>query len=104
PDRYRHLSQLEVRYAGWDLSHVYLVDERSGTALCRLFPQNKAQNASGFRRTRDPDAKQPPAPAVPPATDSPPLLKKIMNDHPDPGLPPAYLPKAERPHDDGDAS
>src|SRR6516165_12517367 len=45
PDRYRHLTQLEVRYAGWDLSHVHLVDERSGTVLCRLFPQNKAQNA-----------------------------------------------------------
>jgi len=104
PDRYRHLSQLEVRYAGWDLSHVYLVDERSGTVLCRLFPQNKAQNASGFRRTRDPDAKEPPAPAVPPDTEIPPLLKKLMKDQSDSGLPPAYLPKAERPHDDGDAS
>ena len=40
PDRYRHVSELEVRYASWDLSHVHLVDERSGTVLCRLFPQN----------------------------------------------------------------
>jgi AAA domain len=60
PDRYRHLSELEVRYAGWDLSHVHLVDERSGTVLCRLFPQNKAQNASGVRRTRNPEVKEPP--------------------------------------------
>jgi putative transposase len=36
PDRYRHLTQLEVRYASWDLSHVHLVDERSGTVLCAL--------------------------------------------------------------------
>jgi hypothetical protein len=56
PDRYRHLTQLEVRYASWDLSHVHLVDECSGTVLYRLFPQDKAQNASGLCRTRDPDA------------------------------------------------
>src|SRR3984893_8645706 len=48
PDRYRHLTQLEVRYAGWDLSHVHLVDERTGNVLCRLFPQDKAVNASGL--------------------------------------------------------
>jgi transposase InsO family protein len=45
PDRYRHLTQLEVRYANWDLSQVHLVDQRTGSVLCRLFPQNKAQNA-----------------------------------------------------------
>ena len=28
PDRYRHLTQLEVRYANWDLSQVHLVDQR----------------------------------------------------------------------------
>src|SRR5262245_13251494 len=49
PDRYRHLTQLEVRYASWDLALVHLVDERTGNVLCRLFPQDKAQNASGLR-------------------------------------------------------
>jgi putative transposase len=102
PDRYRHLSELEVRDASWDLSHIHLVDERTGTVLCRLFPQNKAQNASGIRRTRDPDAKEPPA--APEDTDIPPLLKKLMKDQSDSGLPPAYLPKDERPKDEGDAS
>ena len=102
PDRYRHLTQLEVRYAGWDLSHVHLVDERTGTVLCRLFPQDKAQNASGLRRTRNPDAKEPPA--APPDTDIPPLLKKLIKDQSDCGLPPAYLPKDERPKDEGDPS
>jgi putative transposase len=107
PDRYRHVSELEVRYAGWDLSHVHLVDERSGTVLCRLFPLNKAHNASGIRRTRDPDTKEPPAP--PPPTDIPPLLQKLINQQSDTGLPPAYLPKDERPKDErsgdeGDAS
>jgi putative transposase len=101
PDRYRHVSELEVRYASWDLSQVHLVDERSGTVLCRLFPQDKAQNASGIRRTRDPEVKEPPAQAD---TDIPPLLKKLMKDQSDTGLPPAYLPMAEWSKDEGDAS
>ena len=70
--------------------------------LCRLFPQNKVLNASGLRRTRDPEAKEPPAAAPP--TDILPLLKKLMKDQSDSGLPPAYLPKDERPKEDGDAS
>jgi hypothetical protein len=96
PDRYRHVSELEVRYASWDLSHVHLVNERSGTVLCRLFPQNKAQNASGLRRTRDPEVKEPSAQTD---TDIPPLLRKLMKDQSDAGLPPAYLPMDERPKD-----
>jgi putative transposase len=101
PDRYRHMSELEIRYASWDLSHVHLVDERSGAVLCRLFPQNKAQNASGLRRTRNPDTKEPPS-ALDPAI--PPLLQKLIQQQSDTGLPPAYLPMAERPKDEGDAS
>jgi putative transposase len=97
PDHYRHVSELEVRYASWDLSHVHLVDERTGTVLCRLFPQNKAQNASGLRRTRNPDSKEPPSaphPAIPP------LLQKLIQQQADTGLPPAYLPKDERSKDE----
>ena len=102
PDRYRHLAQLEVRYASWDLSLVHLVDERTGKVLCRLFPQNKTQNASGVRRARDAIAKEPPA--APPASGLPPLLKKLLKDQSDTGLPPAYLPKDERPKDERDPS
>jgi len=100
PDRYRHLRELEVRYANWDLSLVHLVDERTGNVLSRLYPQNKVLNASGLRRTRDPDTKEPPAQED---TDVPPLLKKLIKDRADTGLPPAYIPKDERP-DEGDAS
>ena len=101
PDRYRHFTQLEIRYASWDLSLVHLVDQRTGKVLCRLFPQNKEQNASGLRRTRDVDAKEPPA--APPDGSMPPLLKKLLKDQADSGLPPAYLPKDER-SDGGDPS
>jgi len=95
PDRYRHLSRLEIRYASWDLSSVHLVDERTGTVLCRLFPQDKTQNASGVRRTRDPLSKEPPA-TPPAAVGIPPLLDKLLKQQADTGLPPAYLPKDER--------
>jgi len=101
PDRYRHLTQLEVRYASWDLSLVHLVDERTGKVLCRLFPQDKTQNASGLRRARDELAKEPPAP---PAPGIAPLLRKLMKQQADMGLPPAYLPKDERGEDEGDVS
>src|SRR5204862_4304891 len=33
PARFRHLRKLYLRYASWDLSHAWLVDERSGVVL-----------------------------------------------------------------------
>lgn len=100
PDRYRHLACLEIRYATWDLSHVHLVDERTGNVLCRLFPQDKTQNASALRRARDPAAKEPPA--APSSQVVAPLLQKLLKQQADTGLPPAYLPKHEQPNDDRD--
>ena len=66
PNRYRHLSLLEVRFAAWDLTQVHLVDPHTGTVLCRLFPQDKAANASGLRRGLQPIATEPskPRPAI----------------------------------------
>ena len=54
PNRYRHLCLLEVRFAIWDLTEVHLVDPHTGAVLCRLFPQDKAANASGRRRGLQP--------------------------------------------------
>ena len=48
PNRYRHLARLEIRYAGWNLGLVHLVDDRTGRILSRLYPQDKTQNASGL--------------------------------------------------------
>jgi hypothetical protein len=100
PDRYRHLACLEIRYATWDLSHVHLVDERTGNVLCRLFPQDKTQNASALRRARDPAAKEPPA--APSSQVVAPLLQKLLKQQADTGLPPAYLPKHQQPNDERD--
>ena len=112
PNRYRHLTRIEVRYAGWDLGHVHLVDERTGATLARLFPQDKAQNGSGLRRTLDPiaGASAPTLPndiagrgeAAPPAraTNLPPLLACMLDKQAATGLPPPYLPKDEDAHNE----
>jgi len=101
PARYRHVERLEVRYAEWDLSIVHLVDERSGAVLGRLYPQDKAANASGLRRAIE---DQPPWTIdAPPDTPIPPLLQRLLDAQSRTGLPPAYLPKHDT-NADGDAS
>jgi transposase InsO family protein len=94
PSRYRHLRHVAVRYAEWDLSHVHLVDPRTNTLLCRLYPLDKVQNSDGLRRRLGPvEAADPaPPPAKTPAGMAP-LLSKLIADYAATGLPPAYLPK-----------
>lgn len=89
PARYRHLQQLHLRYARWDLSAVDLIDARRGTVLCALAPIDKASNASGRRRAIDPVT----------VADTPlfesgiaPLLRRQMAEFAASGLPPAYIP------------
>ncbi|MHC4091870.1 MAG: transposase family protein [Planctomycetota bacterium] len=92
PDRFRGFKKLRVRYARWNLGHVWLLDPRSETTLARLFPLDKAKNADGIRRPRAalrPD-KDPPQPSG-----IAPLLRKLMADYAATGLPPAYIPKEE---------
>jgi transposase InsO family protein len=96
PSRYRHLERVGIRYASWDLGQVHLFDERTGKVLARLYPLDKAANASGLRRPVEPVAMEPAA--VPPATGLPPLLALLYAKQAATGLPPAYLPK-----DEGDA-
>jgi len=100
PSRYRHLTQIEVRYANWDLTQVHLVDAQTGQVLCRLYPQDKTQNATGLRRSLEPlgvePAVKPTAPGIAP------LLAALMATQAATGLPPAYLPKDELPPEEGD--
>ena len=93
PSRYRHLKRVTLRYASWDLSHVYLADPQSGNIICRLYPQDKHKNADGRRRRKQPliGAGNPPAEGGGMA----PLLRKLIADYAATGLPPAYLPKDE---------
>jgi len=98
PSRYRHVEKVTVRYASWDLSHVYLADARSGAVLTRLYPQNKQKNADGRRRRREPITGHPDVASQPPSGEMAPLLRKLIADYAATGLPPAYLPKDEKPN------
>ena len=105
PSRYRHLRELTVRYASWDLSQVHLVDERSGGILCRLYPQDKQRNASGLRAPLEPlshgsaAVNETAAATATAATGAAPLLEKLLAQQAATGLPPAYLPESH-PKDD----
>ena len=89
PSRYRHLSEVHLRYARWDLSRVDLVDARSGAILCRVRPLDKTANADAQRPRVEPTDTVPSAASV---TGIAPLLKQMIADYAATGLPPAYLP------------
>src|SRR5262249_27824095 len=91
--RYRHLDRVAVRWARWDLGHVYLVDDRTGAVLCRLFPLDRTANADGARRALEPIGSAPPpspAPGLPPPLAQPTAHSRAT------GPPPASLPKDDR--------
>ena len=92
PSRYGHLERLHLRVAAWDLSQVHLVDPKTGVVLCRLYPLDKHRNAAGRRAIR----VTPVAAAPIPPTGMAPLLAQLIAQYAATGLPPAYLPKAER--------
>ena len=89
PSRYRHLQQVHVRYARWDLSRVDLIDARHGQTLCPIKPLDKAANASGLRRRLPmPETSLTPEPA----SEMPALMQQLLADYAATGQPPAYLP------------
>ena len=93
PSRYRHRSEVQLRYARWDLSRVDLVDARSGAILCAVRPLDKAANADALRRRVEPIHT---APSAATNTGIAPLMKQLIADYAATGLPPAYLPTAEK--------
>jgi len=92
PSRFRHLRKLHVRYASFDLTHVWLVDEHTGAALSRIYPLDKARNADGFRGVVPSFTPT----AIKEPTGMAPLLRKLMTEYAATGLPPAYIPKEEK--------
>lgn len=89
PSRYRHLQQVHLHYARWDLSRVDLVDQRTGAILCAVKPLDKSANANGQRRRLSPVQLDlsPVAPSGLPA-----LMTQLLADYAATGVPPAYLP------------
>jgi len=99
PSRFRHLKDLTVRYATWDLSRVFLIDPESGTVLSRVYPLDKAANADGRRRSLEPRTPAPGGAGIEPTMA--PLMKQLLSDYAATGLPFAYLPKDEEEDEPG---
>jgi hypothetical protein len=93
PARYRHLAEVHLRYARWDLAQVTLVEPRTGAILCPVMPLDKSANADGQRQRLDPVA--PDLTPTPPSGMAP-LLRQLLADYAATGLPPAYLPTPDK--------
>jgi transposase InsO family protein len=96
PAAYRHLVQVHLRYARWDLTRVDLVDARAGRILSPLRPLDKSANADGQRRALLPAASR--ASHSPPThlSGMAPLLRQLIAEYAATGLPPAYLPTTDK--------
>lgn len=94
PSCFRHLRRISLRYAGWDLSHVLLVNQQSGEVIGRLYPRDLEKNAEGKRRSMETISPhwKPPEPSAGIA----PLLKRYMLDYSETGFPTSYIPKGEK--------
>jgi putative transposase len=100
PSRFRTFRRIAVRYASWDLGHVYLADPRSEKVLSRLYPLDRARNSDGLRRVLAPiDKHGNEETDVTPTNEVAPLLRKLLEEYAATGLPPAYLPKTDSKED-----
>ena len=93
PASYRHLTTVHLRYARWDLTRVDLIDHRTGAVLCPVKPLDKSANADGQRRRLTPVTAD--LSPLPPSGIAP-LLRQLLADYAATGLPPAYLPPADK--------
>lgn len=90
PSRFRHFPRLHVRYRSWNLSRAWLVDRQTDTLLADIYPQDKIGNSNGARRTLS-SSSQEVAQEVVNSDPHPPLLRKLLKDYAETGLPPAYI-------------
>ena len=96
PAAYRHLTQVHLRYARWDLTRVDLVDARAGQILSLLRPLDKSANADGQRRALLPAASRVTDSVPTPPSGMAPLLRQLIAEYAATGLPPAYLPTTDK--------
>ncbi len=91
PSRFRHMRKIPIRYARWDLSHVWLMDPHRRVALDRLYPVDKVRNAEGHRRPLKPlDSDD-----APPPVGIAPVLRRLLSEYAATGMPPAYVPQED---------
>lgn len=88
PSRLRSLRKLVVRYARWDLAHLWAVDPHTDVILAPLHPLDKQANADRHRRrvaVQNADTV-----AITP-TEVAPLMRELIQQYALTGAPPAYL-------------
>lgn len=88
PNRLRGMRRLTIRYARWDLRHVWAIDDATGAIVSALYPQDKVANAERVRRTITPSA---PAETLPSARPMAPLMTDLLRQYAASGAPPAFL-------------
>ena len=71
---------------------MHVVDVKTGRALARIFPLDRAKNADGERRViAEPGRVHEALPE--PSSALPPLLQQLVEDYAADGVPPGYLPQ-----------
>jgi len=95
PSEYRHIEELTLAYAIWDLGFVHILDPRSGEPAAQIFPVDKALNAVMGRRPVQEIKPLSGSPLTLPKVVLPPLLQHYVDQMKQSGLPPAYIPKDE---------
>jgi transposase InsO family protein len=96
PSEYRHIEELTLAYALWDLGFVHILDPRTGEPAAQIFPVDKALNAvMGRRPVQDIKPLAGASLKLPPVV-LPPLLQQYVDQMKQSGLPPAYIPKDEQ--------
>lgn len=96
PGQYRHLEDVTVTYARWNLQAVELMDPHTFTPLCSVYPLDKTANADGKRRRLAATPAEESGASAPTESGLPPLLDKCVRDYAATGRPPAYLPKSSK--------
>jgi hypothetical protein len=93
PLQFRTLKEIWLRFAEWDMSHVFLVDRITGNLLEKLYPIDKVKNAYTRRRPilDNPSIEKP----IPVGDGVAPLLKKLKDAHSMKNAPSSYLSKDE---------
>lgn len=92
PWRFNHMQRLHVCFADWDKSVAWLVDERTKSLLATIYPHDKTKHGSGKRRVRSmPDEVKLPTDTS--SESEPALLRKLMTQYAETGMPAAYITK-----------
>jgi len=99
PQRFSHMKTITLRFPGWNKGRMMVVDPKTGGPLAQLFPQDKAKNAAGMRKTIENQENEETKNAPGQKKAPPALLQKWMKEYSAKGLPAAFMPKEELDHE-----